>query len=190
MIIKDSDAEKRLNSPMNLINKLTSSGSRKAAMSLFGMDRNTQRIEKKKKEELLPKIEKTQEQLQEEIRVSFNPFEKKIEELVISQAIPTTPPIVLDQIIENNDSQIKLGLAHDKALDLLNKSVELLAMKLDGVKADKLPATITAASKVVESIRRERNELNKNTKDREVHYHFYTPEQKRISEYEVIEVTS
>ena len=49
---------------------------------------------------------------------------------------------------------------------------------------------ISAASKTVESIRRERNENAKQGKDREVHYHFYTPEQKKVSDYEVIDVTA
>jgi hypothetical protein len=165
MIINDKDALKRLNSPMNLINRLaetSKSNSRKSAMSLFI----------KPKEEIR-KIE------------TFNPFEP--------HAIPTTPTIVsdapiLEQIVENHESQIKLGLAHDKALDLLNRSVEILSAKLDDVKADKLPATIMAASKVVESIRKERNEATRNNKDREVHYHFYTPQQKLITDFEVIEV--
>ena len=65
----------------------------------------------------------------------------------------------------------------------------MLALKLDEVKADKLPSVITAASKVVESIRRERMELNKSSKGKDVHYHFYNTEQRKISDYEVIEVS-
>ena len=110
-------------------------------------------------------------------------------------AIPTIPVELpnkdepnLDTILANNESQIKLGLAHDKSLGLLARAVDMLDNKLDEVNASKLPAVVIAASKVVESIRRERMESSKNSKDREVHYHFYTPDQRKISDYEVIEV--
>ena len=95
---------------------------------------------------------------------------------------------MLDEILTDSDSQIKLGLAHDKALDLLTRSVDALASKPDDVKADKLPSTILAASKVVDAIRRERSESVKNNRDRDVHYHFYTPQQKKIADFEVIDV--
>ena len=173
MIVKDSDASKRLASPMNLINKLKISSPKNSAMSLFGIGRKI-------------------EEIKEEVKISFNPFQAgnvlsipaPIEE---PQQIPSLTK--LDNILENHESQIKLGLAHDRALDLLNRSVELLSVKLDDVKADKLPSVISAASKTVEGIRRERNEANKNVKDREVHYHFYVPEQRKISDYEIIDIS-
>lgn len=94
----------------------------------------------------------------------------------------------LDTILKDNESQIKLGLAHDSALKLLNDSVALLSAKLDDVKADKLPSVISSASKVVEGIRKERILARVGDKEREVHYHFYTPKQNVIADYEVIEV--
>ena len=162
MIISNKEAANRLDSPLNLINRLknvTNLSKRNDAMQLFTGPRQGSQ--------------------------QFNPFEK-----------PQTPPVEvpekeepsLDTILENSESQIKLGLSHDRSLDLLVRSVDLLATKLDDVKADRLPSVITAASKVVESIRRERSEASKNNKDREVHYHFYTPEQKKVSDFEVIEV--
>lgn len=171
MLINDKDATSRLESPLNLINRLKNISSRKSAMSLFGVGRSAEKVEKI-----------------EEVKITFNPFEnKKLE--IIPQVLPQVQTSTkLDDILENNDSQIKLGLAHDKALDLLNRSVEALSAKLDDVRADKLSAVISAASKTVESIRKERSEASKNNKDREVHYHFYTPEQKKISDYEVIDV--
>jgi len=135
---------------------------------------------------------------------SFNPFENKKPVTLAKENIPADIPAstptnisdeertgapTLDHIIDNHDTQIKLGLAHDTALNLLNSSVSLLATKLDDVKADKLPSVIASASKVVESIRKERSEASKNAKDREVHYHFYTPQQKRVADYEVIDVS-
>lgn len=170
MLINDREAAARLNSPMNLINRLAASKNndkRNNAMSLF-----------------IPPSAKSEE------KTSFNPF-SHIQE--VKETIKASEPeyaSTLDKILENNESQIKLGLAHDSALNLLTNSIAVLAAKLDDVKADKLPGAITAASKVVESIRKERLENAKNDKDREVHYHFYTPAQKNINEYEVIDVTA
>jgi len=162
MIVNDKQAAARLASPMNLINKLrstTSSKPRNAAMSLFIRPS-------------VPEIKKD----------SFNPFEKQPPSALIPQT-SEPEPTKLDDILSNNEAQISLGLAHDKALKLLNNSVDMLSTKLDDIKTDKLPQVIAAASKVVESIRKERNE------SKEVHYHFYTPEQKKVSDYEVIDVS-
>jgi hypothetical protein len=153
MIVSDSDAVARLNSPLNLINKLKSSSAKqpaKQAMELF-----------------------------------TGPL-RKVNSLPIE--LPAKDEPNLDTILANNESQIKLGLAHDKSLNLLARAVDMLDAKLDDVNATKLPAVVIAASKVVESIRRERLESSKNAKDREVHYHFYTPQQKVVEDYEVIEV--
>jgi len=167
MILSNKEAEARLNSSGNLINRMKNKNN---AMSLFGLNKV------------------------EEIKL-VNPFEKInfLEKIKIDTPAAAPNPIplqttTLDNLIENHDSQVKLGLAHDTALKLLNNSVTMLADKLDDIRADKLPGVVTAASKVVESIRRERSESSKNTKDKEVHYHFYTPQQRQISEYEVIDV--
>jgi hypothetical protein len=183
MIVKDADAIKRLESPMNLINRLrreTVNEKKNNAMSLFGMNR--------KRDESMPLAAVESHTLAapkqiEEALVSFNPFQHPPS----SSQVPSSTS--LDNILENHDAQIKLGLAHDSALKLLNDSISQLAAKLDDVRADRLPAVISAASKTVESIRKERNENSKSNKDREVHYHFYTPTQKPISDYEVIDVT-
>ena len=171
MIINDKEAARRLDSSMNLINKLrglsSTSPKKNAAMQLFGIGR------------VAPEKQII------EIKSEFNPFQP--EPLV---EIPSEPAeLNLDTILVDHESQIKLGLAHDRALELLNLSTEMLLTKLDDVSASKLPSVISAASKTVESIRRERSEASKNNKDREVHFHFYTPEQKKISDYEIIDVT-
>jgi hypothetical protein len=151
MLINNDSAQKRLDNPMNLINRLrdisapSRSSAGQKAMSLF---------------------------------VPPAPLDASLEK----------EKITLDAILSNSDTQIKLGLAHDNAVKLLNDSLGLLSAKLDDVKADKLPATIMAASKVVESIRKERIEASRD-RDREVHYHFYTPQQKKMEEFEVIDVT-
>jgi len=177
MIVNENEAVKRLNSPSNLINRLRATSTRTNAMSLFGIGKKNVDI-------------KTEDKMIEAVSASFNPFPPQTS----SQIPAVIPPIenpspVLGDILDNHDSQIKLGLAHDSALKLLNNSIELLSTKLDDVKADKLPAVISAASKTVESIRRERNEAAKMGKDKEVHYHFYTPQQKTVAEYQIIDVT-
>lgn len=191
MILKDDDAVRRLNSPLNLINRLAAVSKTKArktdAMALFGIGRK--------------KTEEKKEVREPVTAPSFNPFVRNIDGglTVIHVDSDSQKPneesennkiTTLDNILENHESKIKLGLAHDKALDLLHRSVEALSAKLEDVRADRLPSVIAAASKTVESIRRERNESAKLNKDQEVHYHFYTPEQKKIADYEIIEVTS
>lgn len=180
MLISNEDALKRLHSPGNLINKLNGS-SRKNAMSLFV--RPSEEVKKEEKEV------KT---------LSFNPFEK--EEKIVINPTAIIPQVkaapeksssenpAVEDLIDNHDNQIKLSLAHDSALKVLTDSVAMLATKLDDIKPDKLPSVITATSKVVESIRRERNEAAKSGKDKEVHFHFYTPQQKMLSDFEVIDV--
>jgi hypothetical protein len=118
----------------------------------------------------------------------INPFIAALES--IPAELPEIPSETIDTILKSNESQIKLGLAHDNAVKLLNDSITALATKLDDVRADKLPSVISAASKTVESIRRERSEAAKNNKDREVHYHFYTPELRKMETYETIDVGS
>jgi hypothetical protein len=173
MIVNDKQAAARLTSPNNLINKLrtTTSKPRSGAMSLF--------------------IRPTAPNVKEEEKKGFNPFNKPPSD-TLPALIPKTSEQEqpkLDDILSNNESQISLGLAHDKALKLLNSSVDMLSTKLDDIKAERLPSVVVAASKVVESIRKERSEASKNNKDREVHYHFYTPEQKKVSDYDIIDVS-
>lgn len=197
MIINDKDASARLNSPLNLINKLHE---RKhgSAMNLFTGDKSNNGS--KTKSFLQTNTSKSQ---QESTPKAFNPFEKKTVTSEPNQTAssPSSAALVpsssvidnqsepnLDRLLDNAESNIKLGLAHDKAVNLLHDSLEKLSLKLDDIKADKLSAVISAASKTVESIRRERNEAAKSSKGKEVHYHFYTPTQRKLSEYEVIEV--
>ena len=162
MIISDKSAIEKLNSPKNLINSLKNS-SKNNAMSLFIGKSKDDKIEVKKE--------------------FFNPFiQVKKEEVKEEEESPR-----LDNLIENNETQVKLSLAHDEALKLVNNSISLLSSKLDDIRADKLPSVITAAGKIVESIRKERSESNKNGKSSEVHHHFYMPQQRKLEDYEVVE---
>lgn len=180
MLVDNKAAEKRLNSPLNLMNRLSSLGGKKAksndAMTLFTGRKS--------------KVESSVERLP-----FINPFapENSVEavskECRSSFSNESQSSLSLDTILEDSSTKIKLGLAHDKALDLLVNSVSALSAKLDDVSAGKLPQTILAASKVVESIRKERAETARNDKDKEIHYHFYVPEQKAVKDFEVIDVT-
>jgi hypothetical protein len=190
MLINNKTAAARLNSPANLMNRLSSlsASPRKSAMSLF-IPPASPRVDIS----ISKKIEEVKEN-----KIRFNPFDSKVLSSVTPSSIPssslatipssTPAEPTLDNLIENHEDQVKLGLAHDKALGILNSAMNMLDTKLDDIKADKLPAVITAASKVVESIRKERIESRKNDKDKEVHYHFYTPQQKKLSDYEIIDV--
>jgi hypothetical protein len=113
--------------------------------------------------------------------------EPKEEPKIVSLVKEALEPKI-DEILDDSEAKIKLSLAHDRAVELLTDSVAILINKLDDVKADKLPAVIMAASRTVESIRKERLESIKNQTNKEVHFHFYTPEQKSVEDYPVIEV--
>lgn len=198
MILKDNETMTRLNSPLNLINRLSAGlkgsgfasektseshsenkGSRASAMGLFGVaSRNFQ----PKSEALIPSE-----------RPFINPFSavaavegtKEIEEPEKEDSSPK-----IEDLLSNSEQQIKLATAHDQALAVLTQAVVMMRNKLDDVRADKLPSIITATSKVVESIRKERNEAARSARGKEVHYHFYTPNQKKVSDYAVIDVTA
>lgn len=141
---------------------------------------------------------------------TFNPFPKQTESTALTphtkiQSVILTDHSVANQtlsespdskpqqpsindLVGNADTQVKLGLAHDKALDTLVSAVDLMKMKLDDIKPDKLPSVIAATSKVVDQIQRQRIDSVRNKDKQEVHYHFYTPTQKKMEDYEVIDV--
>jgi len=203
MILNDKDAISRLNSPMNLVNKLgekkteRTSGERKNAMSLFIPSNNKpyERPPVAEKPEVVIEIPPAATTVN---KIFINPFDSATinsdssrdshsQRDSDSSSQRDIQSAKLDTILENPDTKIKLGLAHDKAIDLLARSIEVLSDRLNEVSPAKLPTVILAASKTVEGIRRERNENLRNNKDREVHYHFYTPQQRKVEDFEVID---
>lgn len=138
------------------------------------------------------------------VKSNFNPFspeptknEKENNQLSPLPKVPDLPTKkentaeqhpTLDKLLDRPETIIGLELAHNNALGLLNRSVQALTDKLDDVRADKLPGVISAASKVIDGIRREKSEMNKNKDNRSVHLHFYTPVQKEVQDYQVIDV--
>jgi len=174
MIVPEKDAIQRLSSPLNLINRLrTVTPHKPNAMDLFqGHQGNINTS--------LALSNPTTAESSDFV----NPFSK-------TTAVPESPSHSspnLDTLLDNANSRIKLGIAHDTALDTLVSAVGILKTKLDDMKPDKLPSAIMATSKVVDSIQRQRLDQAKIKSGKEVHYHFYTPTQKKTEDYEIIEV--
>lgn len=212
MIIDDKAAAKRLNSPLNLINRLNDQKNGRSAhraqhaMDLFGLNRashaTTENSNGKEKEKIEWSFQSNK------AGTSNNPSTNPSTEIIPrngshngynsinnegtqkSNGNETQQlQIKTDDLIDNADNQLELSQAHNNALKLMTASINQLSAKLDNVRADRLPAVITAASKVVESIRKERSEAAKTDKEKDVHYHFYVPVQKKIADYgEVIDV--
>lgn len=158
MLINEEEIKKRLNNPLNLINRM--------------------------KEGLIPPVKKNAMDLfvKREGVVSVVEVKGRVE---TEKETPTS-----DDIIDDIDSKVKLATAHDRALDLLNCSLEKLHSKVenDEVKASSIPSIVASASKVITDIRKERVEREKNKGNENIHYHVYCPVQKSISDYEIIDV--
>lgn len=199
MIISDKDATSRLNSPLNLINRLRQNKPRNgSAMGIFTGNNGkssavtSQLTSAEAETQTVPESHPTSSQVdipEAKAKPWFNPFTTSSDNLpAIIPATPASPTAeepspTLESILEDSESNIKLALAHNSAVELLSNSIELLSAKLDNVKADKLSGVITAATKTIESIRKERSEAAKTNKGKEVHYHFYTPIQKKLEDY-------
>ena len=173
MLIKEDEVSKRLNNPLNLINQLKNrkmNDKKNEAMALFIPS---------------PAVSKV-----------FNPFGKT----EMNESAGVSPPLNHSQtpadeansenLIPDNDAKIKLALAHDRALKVMTDAINIAGLKLDDIKADKLPGVIVAMSKVVGNIRAERIERDKANKGNDVHLHFYCPEQRSVEDYKVIDVAS
>jgi len=194
-LISNDKVEERLNNPNNLMNRLrlgNTDNKKNNAMNLFGV--GVRALSNPIKIETAQVIKSDPPEESHEVIATFNPFNHKDN----TQLIPSRPNTILpkeskpeptlEELLPESEAQIKLGHAHDQALSLLTDSVIELKLRLSEIKAEKLPSVISSASKVVESIRRERIEANKKNGGNDVHFHFYTPEQKKTSDYEIIEV--
>lgn len=155
MIIPNDKAVERLNSPLNLINRL-----RKHETGVDSLD-----------------IFKTPA-----VRPDIGNGEDSESDDKADSAIS------IDKLIRDADSQIQLASAHDKAVRLMNQAIDEMTLRVTEVKPEKLPAILTAASKLVTDLRREQLEAAKVSGQKAVHLHFYTPTQKTIDQYDVIEV--
>lgn len=187
MLVNDKDALARVNSPLNLLNKLRErSNNASKAMSLF-----------------VPSAVKTGNNNEPAVPTINNPFHKDSPSESSnnpfhkpsdssnsndSAAVKTAENVNVETLLDGAESKIKLAHAHNNALELMNSAIDQLKIQVGDVKPEKLPSVIAAASKVVEGIRKERNEAAKSAGNRSVHLHFYTPQQRKLEEYNVIDV--
>lgn len=180
MLIKDDDVSKRLNNPLNLINRMRVglTPPKRNAMDLFtrkdgGVPANN------------PSVSNGVTNGNSSLPATVIPASVVTTGNKATEQTPSS-----DDIIDDADGKIKLATAHNKALDLLNTSLDKLHSKVtnDQVKASSIPSIVASASKVITDIRKERVEREKNKPNENVHYHFYCPTQRKVEEYEVIEV--
>lgn len=171
MLVNDNEALERINSKDNLLNRLKSVTTNNAAAKK-GLDIFTNR---NSNDNFKPKRD-----------------DKDYSAANAGELPATNAPLVpsIDHLIDKPENQIKLAAAHNAALDVMNQAMSHLSEKMDDIRAANLPSVITAASKVVESIRKERAANQANRGNNSVNFHFYTPEQRRMSDYQVIEVGS
>ena len=174
MLINNKEADSRLNSPNNLLNKLRNgslNNNKRSAMNLFGIGVKKEILEGKN---------------------NNNPFSGAIATVsktmipeIITGVVTDDKGAVLDSILDNAESKIKMEIVHNEALDTLVSAIRETKAGLIGVSAPKAADVAAKMSKIVDSIRSERNKSG-NTKA--VHLHFYTPEQKKLEEYETVNV--
>ena len=183
MLIDENEASKRLNNPLNLINRMKSgmlsNNKKNDAMSLF--------VKVKEESVVLPSD-----------RVEIHSFSSPLSP--IQRSLPVVIPATnettesspsSDDLIKDSESRIKLAVVEGSAIDLLTTSLVALKRKVDSgdIKTSSIPSVISASSKVITEIRKERLEREKNKSETEsVHYHFYCPEPRKIETYDVIEV--
>ena len=146
MIIKNNEALARINSPMNLINKMKNiqkSSKTSNAMNVFGMNRSVPEIKEVIKDVIkgttfkIPEFVKPAEVVIEvkrviEVEQVTNQVPQNLSELShpvfhslirIPEAIPgniSSPKT--DDIIDDADTKIKLASVHDNALSLLSEA--------------------------------------------------------------------
>lgn len=182
MLISSDELRRRLSNPLNLLNKSEGKG-KGGAMSLF--IKPSMEKESSVNPPLLPAESQIKEEPAEESsRELPNPTEDKA---TVEAEIVDSPKV--DDLIDDLENKVGLSLAHDNALNALNEAINLTRTKMDDMKADKLPSVVTAMSKVVDGIIRAKQEQQKlNKGDVTVRHVFYMPEQKKISDYEVVEV--
>ena len=173
MLINNSDAERRLTSPNNLINRLrsgkTSSNNGTRAMELFGI-------------------------ASQRPSAGFNPFQTNNSKAIVKQPEPTVavaseaqPQTTIDELSNELNNKLSLELAHTTALETLVTTVNRLKEAVGAMDSPtKLADVAFKMTRVVEAIAEKKDRTVK--KEEQVHYHFYMPEQNKIESYGVIDV--
>lgn len=94
----------------------------------------------------------------------------------------------IDNLIANATEQIETASIEKKAVKILESALDELTIRLPDIRADKLPAIITSTSKMISDMRRDAVESVNKKRDANVHLHFYAPEQKKLADYDFIDV--
>lgn len=170
MLISDKEASKRLNSPMNLFNRMrtgslrshSESNSKSKAMDLFGIGKKNDPF---KNAIAAPK---------EEVTVIVTP-----------EVIEEKDNDVASQILDV-DTKVKERLIHKTAVNILSKTMSELENKLPELAAPKLADVAVKMSKVIDTINNAKNRDRET--ERPVHLHFYSPEQRKLSDYSEVTV--
>lgn len=173
MLIGKEEADKRLNSNGNLLNRLRSGdlkvSRRDRAMELFGIGRK-----------------------EEKLTSSFiNPFQPQgaIPVPVPSKtSFPESKPQIDPAEIpaEEVDTREKLERIQHEALNTLMLAIKETKDKIKDLHPAKAADVAAKMGKIVDAIRSDKNRAG--VKDKQVHLHFYTPEPRKIEEFEVIDV--
>lgn len=181
MLINNKSAEERLKSPNNLFNKLRSAASQQGknrnVMGLFGVGR-------KEEGELRSG---TKEVNGIKLPVFESKSEVKIPEVLpaLNQPASGLNSPTIDDLVNNPENNIKLEAVHDKALTTLHAAMNEINRRLPEVNKVKDLADIAAKmNKVVTDIRAEKSKRNDNIES--VHLHFYTPERKKLTDYQEV----
>lgn len=179
MLINEDDFQRRINNPMNLLNK---KGDRKhGALSIF--IKPSEVVEEKK---FTPAFPLLKEDKVETEAVNKESLENIQEAMAVVER--KEREIRTDDILKDADANIRLAAVHSKALDIMHTAMHQLEEKMPEMKADKIPMIVSTLGKVITDIRKEQAERNKNQANENVHFHFYCPEPKKLDQYEVIEV--
>lgn len=175
MLVNSKDAERRLNSPDNLLNRLRRESPRsvsaKNAMSLF----------------VRPDIQPPQPIPAITPSSIYIPSNS---EPVIEPEPDKTEDKAAKQVLDDLALEIKRESIHSAALDVLSKSVYALGEKITAGEIGKPKDLADIARKmsgIVTDIKKS-GEDNKDKDGKTVHLHFYTPERKKLSDFEVIDV--
>lgn len=133
---------------------------------------------------------------------SSNPFANL--QLVPAAITPPEPPSVYSptipdnpdeedkattQVLDDLEVKIKRETIQSAALDVLSKSVQALGQKITAgevAKPKDLADIARKMSGIVTDIKKGEEPKDKDNKT--VHLHFYTPERKKLSDFEVIDV--
>lgn len=95
----------------------------------------------------------------------------------------------IEDLVESAEYDIKLQAAHNKAIDVLTASLEQLEIHLPMIRKPEALADVAGKTmKVIDSVRREKLERSKTDKNKSVQYHFYIPQQKKLQDYDIIDV--